>query len=132
MDFTLEQVMSRSPHTVDAAASIATAHAMLVRLGVRHLPVEHDGEVIGVLSEREVNLALSLSGDQVAAASVFSLCSKPAYIVEKSEPIALVLRTMAEHRYGCVLVTEHGRLVGIASASDLMRGMAVWLEREGE
>ena len=132
MDFTLELVMTPSPVTIHADASVEVAHQLLMQHHVRHLPVEHAGEIIGVLSERDVNLALSLTGEATAPVSVFSLCSKPAYLVDKSEPIALVLRTMAEHRYGCVLVTQYGRLVGIASASDLMRGMAIWMEREGE
>jgi len=132
VDFTLETVMTKSPHTIDASANAEAAHEMLLRCGIRHLPVKHEGEIIGVLSERDVNLALSLTGEATSPISVFSLCSKPAYVVDKGEPIALVLRTMAEQHYGSVLVTEHGQLAGIASTSDLLRGMAVWLEREAE
>jgi acetoin utilization protein AcuB len=132
VDFTLEQVMTRSPHTIQAGASAQAAHEMLTQHTIRHLPVEENGKIIGVLSEREVNLALSLTGERTTPVSVFSLCSQPAYLVERSEPIALVLRTMAAHRYGCVLVTEQGRLAGIATATDMLRFMAIWLEREAE
>ncbi len=129
MDFTLDQVMTELPYTIDARQSAENAHEMLVRHRVRHLPVEERGEIIGVLSDRDVNLALSLNGEGTKPVSVFSLCSKPAYIVDKGEPLALVLRTMAEHCYGCVLVRDRGRLTGIATATDLLRWMAVWLER---
>lgn len=128
MNFTLEQVMTEFPHTIQAHESAERAHALLIDYGVRHLPVEVDGKIIGVLSDRDVNLALSLHGEKPSPVSVLSLCSKPAYMVTKDEPITLVLRTMAEQRYGCVLVTEQGRLVGIATTSDLLRWMAAWLE----
>lgn len=131
MEFTLEQVMTQFPHTIGADKSAEDAHQLLVRHQVRHLPVEQDGTIIGVLSERDVNLALSINGKSNSPVSVFSLCSKPAYLVEKDEPLAPVLRTMAEHRYGCVLVTEQGRLAGIATASDLLRWTATWLEGQG-
>lgn len=128
MNFTLEQVMTEFPHTIQAHESAERASELLVEYGVRHLPVEADNRIIGVLSDRDVNLALSLRGGKPSDVSVFSLCSKPAYMVAKDEPITLVLRTMAEQRYGCVLVTEGGRLVGIATTSDLMRWMAEWLD----
>lgn len=133
MNFTLEQVMTEFPHTIQAHESAKRAHEMLLEYQVRHLPVEVDGRIIGVLSERDVNLALSLRADKPNEVSVFSLCSKPAYMVAKNEPITQVLRTMAEQRYGSVLVAEQGRLVGIATTSDLLRWMATWLEeaREG-
>lgn len=132
MNFTLEQVMTEFPHTIQAHESAERAHELLVEYGVRHLPVEADNRIIGVLSDRDVNLALSLRGGKPSDVSVFSLCSKPAYMVTKDEPITLVLRTMAEQRYGCVLVAEGGRLVGIATTSDLMRWMAEWLEAADE
>lgn len=116
MNFTLEQVMTEFPHTIQAHESAERAHALLIDYGVRHLPVEVDDKIIGVLSDRDVNLALSLHGG-TAKVSVLSLCSKPAYMVTKDEPITLVLRTMAEQRYGCVLVADQGRLVGIATTS---------------
>ena len=128
MNFTLEQIMTEFPHTIPAHESAERAHELLLEYRVRHLPVEVERKIIGVLSERDVNLALSLTGKPDSGVSVLSLCSKPAYMVGKDEPIALVLRTMAEQRYGCVLVEERGRLVGIATTSDLMRWMAAYLE----
>jgi acetoin utilization protein AcuB len=132
VNFTLEQVMTEFPHTIDADETADTAHAMLIRYGVRHLPVEQAGEIVGVLSERDVNLALSPSGEGAGAIAVLALCSRPAYMVDKREPLAPVLRRMAERRYGCVLVSDRGQLVGIATAPDLFRWMAAWLERDIE
>ena len=132
MNFTLEQVMTEFPYTIQAHQSVERAHEVMLEHQVRHLPVEADGKVIGVLSDRDVNLALSLRGEKTSPVSVFSLCSKPAYMVTKDEPITLVLRTMAEQRYGCVLVAERGRLVGIATTSDLLRWMSTWLEAADE
>ena len=132
MNFTLEQVMTEFPYTIQAHESAERAHELMLDHQVRHLPVEADGRIIGVLSDRDVNLAMSLRGGRASPVSVFSLCSKPAYMVTKDEPITLVLRTMAEQRYGCVLVAERGRLVGIATTSDLLRWMSAWLEAAGE
>ncbi len=132
MNFTLEQVMTEFPHTIQGDQTADAAHAMLVRYGVRHLPVEHSGQIVGVLSERDLNLALSPNGRGAGKTTALALCSRPAYMVDKREPLAPVLRTMAERRYGCVLVSDGGKLAGIATAADLFRWMAAWLERDSQ
>lgn len=129
MNFSLEQVMTELPRTVPARASVKEAHGLMVQHGIRHLPVEENGTIVGVLSDRDVNLALTFNGG-ASPVSVFTVCSKPAYMVEKGEPITLVLRTLAENGYGCVLVTDRSRLIGIVTTSDLLRWTAARLEQE--
>jgi CBS domain-containing protein len=46
-------VMSESLQPVDAGASLREAADMMIELGVRHLPVVADDEVVGMLSIRD-------------------------------------------------------------------------------
>ena len=124
----LQEVMTPFPYTVDASQSAQTAHTLLTKHRVRHLAVEHEGEIIGVLSDRDVNLALNMDGDDTGLTPVFALCSKPAYVVDVAEPFAKVARSMADHRYGCALITENGKLSGIVTTTDLCRLLAELLE----
>lgn len=125
---TLEQAMTPFPYTIDAKQSAETADTLLKKHRVRHLAVMAEGEVIGVLSDRDVAHAMAMDSGERGLTPVFTLCSKPAYVVDKSEPLARVVRTMAEHHYGCVLVSDQGQLSGILTTTDVCRLFAEQLE----
>ncbi len=130
MSLTLTEAITPFPYTVDAKQSAETAHSLLVKHKVRHLAVVHEGDIVGVLSDRDVSQALSMESGEKGLTPVFTLCSKPAYVVDKSEPLAKVVREMANHHYGCALVTEDGKLVGIVTTTDVCRLLADHLEAQ--
>ncbi len=129
MPLTLADAITPFPYTVDAKQSANTAQTLLERHKVRHLAVVYDGQIVGVLSDRDVRQVMTLEGGERGLTPVFALCSKPAYVVDKSEPLSSVLGEMARHHYGCALVTEDGKLSGIMTTTDVCRLLA---ERLGE
>jgi len=48
------EVMSPDPVTVNARESLANAMAIMLDGGFRHLPVERAGEIVGMLSMRDI------------------------------------------------------------------------------
>lgn len=132
MKTTLSDVMTPFPYTVGADASVETARSLLRAHGVRHLAVVHQSEIVGVISERDINLAIALHDERHSpvVVPVFAVCSKPAYVVDRSEPLPHVLRTMATNRYGCCLVTKNDKLAGIVTTIDACRLLAETLEAE--
>lgn len=48
------EIMTPDPQTVPREASLVIAMDLMLRGGFRHLPVEEDGEVFGILSMREI------------------------------------------------------------------------------
>lgn len=127
---TLDQAMTPFPYSIDAKQSADTADTLLRRHRVRHLAVMAEGEIIGVLSDRDVAHAMAMASGEGGLTPVFTLCSKPAYVVDQAEPLAKVVRTMAEHHYGCALITEGGRLSGILTTTDVCRLFAEQLEAQ--
>ncbi len=122
----LSEVMTPFPYSVSPDVSAHTAHDLLNKHGVRHLAVLHQGEIVGVLSDRDVNLALQLDDGKEAAnrTPVFAICSKPAYVVDANESLKHVVQTMAEHRFGCALITSERKLAGILTTTDVCRLLA--------
>ena len=47
-------LMSRHPETIDADDTTAHAAAMMIHGGFRHLPVEEDGKLAGIVSIRDL------------------------------------------------------------------------------
>ena len=50
----VEDHMTRMPHAVDADSPLADALRRMQTLGIGHLPVLDEGEVVGILYEREL------------------------------------------------------------------------------
>jgi predicted transcriptional regulator len=63
---TVEQWMTRSPERIAMHQSLASAQKRMVDLGVRHLPMLDGGQLVGVISDRD----LGLLGSGVAVGSL--------------------------------------------------------------
>ena len=48
--------MSAGPHTIGREQSLAAAKQLMHKSHVRHLPVLHGGKLVGVLSERDLDV----------------------------------------------------------------------------
>ena len=121
--------MTPFPHAVEVAAPLSRARDMMLEHDIHHLPVTEGGELVGVISAREVALGTSISSarDPRREPSVGEACVRHAYVVEYAERLDRVLARMARDRVGCALVVRRGKLVGIFTVTDACRLLAEWL-----
>ena len=119
----IKAVMTAFPYSIEASASIASAAHVMSSNGIRHLPVKEDGEIVGVLSDRDLGpIDLSgTAGNELRARRVGDAMSAPAYTVGLEEPLSEVLATMAERHIGCAIVMHESRLAGIFTTVDACR-----------
>ena len=52
----VEQYMSREPATIGKEEPLLAAHRLMQTHRIRHLPVLHQGRIVGVVSERDLHL----------------------------------------------------------------------------
>lgn len=126
-------VMTPFPYQIDAGASLTAAAAMMETHGIRHLPVFGDGDLVGILSERDLERA-RMPGHPLTAEPelvVGDLCRPAPYVVDVDDPLDRVLAAMAEKRLGAVLVLKEGELVGVFTAVDACRLLAASLQGAG-
>jgi acetoin utilization protein AcuB len=118
--------MTPLPHTIEAARSIHEAKAIMTSEGIRHLPVVSEGQLVGMLSERDLKLAFAIAAttESEETLTVGDVCNLEAYIVEYDTPIDQVLTNLAELRVGSAMVTRNGKLVGILTTTDIFRNFA--------
>lgn len=130
----VRDVMTRDPQTVHPDDHLLDAAGRMQAAGVRHLPVVNgNGEVIGMLSDRDVRSAvgdprraLRSEGEiKLELMQVRDVMSSPAITVREDESCADVARHFANLRVGSVPVLDHsGALVGILSYIDIVRVLA--------
>ena len=122
--------MTPNPMTADAGASIRTVLRKLVELDVRHLPIVDDGELVGIISDRdlrEVTSRMVAEGetriDRVLDRPIADLMSADVLSVDPETELEDVVDLMIEHRVGALPVVSPGTddLVGIVSYVDVLR-----------
>lgn len=111
--------MTVGPVSISPASTLDSALRVMSERNVRHLPVVEGGRIVGMLSEREAQLALAILAGG-SRASVEVAMSKDPYSVDHATPLKEVAREMALRKIGSVAVTADGALVGVFTTVDAL------------
>ena len=121
--------MTASPWTVRADATIPEAIALMKDKHVRHLPVVDAGQVVGVVSEGDIDSALpskatSLSVNEltylVNKLSVAKVMSRDPITISPDALLEQAAVVMRQAKIEMLPVVDGGRLVGVITESDLL------------
>lgn len=121
--------MTRDPVVVSPADSLADAMRLTRARRIRHLPVVQDGEVVGIVSDRDVRLAmpspLTESDDQrvsfLERTRIAEIMRGNVATVGPLDTVEDAAKLMRRTRIGALPVVDaHGRLLGILSESDVL------------
>jgi CBS domain-containing protein len=106
---------------------------------VRHLPVVRRGELVGVVSQRDL-LKASLSSimgipadDQsffLGGVSIAEVMSSPAVSIGIDASVQAAAGLMAERKIGCLTVLDGEKLSGLVTETDVLRCFAKSLGSE--
>ena len=130
VEMAIGDVMTILPLSIDPKEKISTAQQIMNDNNIRHLPVVEDDHPISILSERDINLAISVmrDPDAVGELKVEEVSAPKLYKVEKGTPLSEVVTYMAENLIGSVVITNHGKLDGIFTATDACKYLAICLQ----
>ncbi len=120
---TVQKVMTPMPHTVGRDIPLNTALGLMREHRIRHLPVQDAGELVGMLTDRDLRLASSFAeGEQL---TVDDVMTPDPYAVAPETPLDHVVREMAEKKLGSAVVQQgNGKVVGIFTAVDALNVLA--------
>lgn len=128
----VSEIMTPNPERVEVTENVRDALLKLVELDVRHLPVVERGELVGMLSDRDlrefvVPMASELevvdTADSRFERPVSNLMKGDVIYVHPETNVTEVIGLMIDHRIGAVPVVAPslGNLVGIVSYIDVIR-----------
>lgn len=120
----VEQHMTVSPVVIGVGDTLADAHRLMRERGIRHLPVLDAGRLVGVVSQRDLYLAESLSSVDPATDTVREAMSGEPYAVAPGAPLEEVAATMAARRLGSAIVVDRGVVIGVFTTVDALRALA--------
>ena len=120
----IQSVMTIFPHSIGVEQSLAIAKQMMQEHNIRHLPVQKAGELVGVISHRDIHFALAVDKKDASEVKVNDAFTHEPYCVTLTTPVDHVARRMAQEGHGCALVLENEKLVGIFTTIDACRALA--------
>jgi acetoin utilization protein AcuB len=90
--------------------------------------VLHGGQLLGILSDRDIKLIESFRDVDPTKVFVAEAMTEQPYTVAPNTPLDEVVRTMAGKKYGAVVIMDNHRVVGIFTTVDACRALAELLE----
>jgi len=123
----VQDYMTEMPHTIGEDMTLTVAMERMREFHVRHLPVLYGGKIRGVISDRDIRLALSVY-PAAKDLKVGDVMTEDPYLVEPTTDMERVAYEMATHKYGCAIVSDKGAAVGIFTMVDAARLLAELLE----
>jgi acetoin utilization protein AcuB len=124
----VDKYMTLSPFSIGQEQALAQAHKLMRGHHIRHLPVLHGGRLVGLLSDRDLHLIETLRDVDPEKVTVEEAMTPEVYSISPKAPLDEVVREMAHHKYGCAVVEDNGKLVGVFTTVDAMRAFADLLE----
>lgn len=109
--------------TIRPDATIADAVDMLNRERIGALVVSDDGggDVVGMLSERDIVIALGRHGEELLSRPVEEIMTRNVVTCEPGDTVGELMAEMTNRRIRHLPVVADGRLRGIVSIGDVVK-----------
>ncbi len=111
-------IMTTPVKTVTMDISMEEAGKLMLRYGHTGMPVTDGEEIVGVISRRDVDKAMT---HELGHAPVKGFMTTAVLSVEPATSLAEVQRIMVEKDIGRLPVMDNGKLAGIISRTDILR-----------
>ena len=114
---------SRDVWTISPEAPVLEAIRVMAERGIGALPVVKDGQVVGIVSERDYARKVILRGRSSAETPVRDIMSSPVIAIGPDQAVPNCMELMTEHRIRHLPVIEKGRLIGMISIGDIVKAV---------
>jgi acetoin utilization protein AcuB len=125
---TIQKYMTTTPHSIGSEQTIAKAASVMSLHQIRHLPVLHGGQLLGILTDRDIKLIESFRDVDGTKITVEEAMTERPYTVAPETPLDQVVQTMAEKKYGSAVVVQNHKVVGIFTTVDACQALADLLQ----
>ncbi len=122
---TVSRILStkgRAVFTVEPDQTIATVAQLLSSKGIGAAVVSSGaGDVLGIISERDIVHAIARAGAAALLETVASLMTEKVITAQEKTTLQSVMHTMTSGRFRHLPVVEDGSLCGLVSIGDVVK-----------
>lgn len=129
----VQDFMTKSPHSIGVELSVGDAKKIMRAYKIRHLPVLDGGNLVGVVSDRDVRMIEAVSqGQKLSEIPIEEAMSQAVYTVSPTMPLQVCARHMSSHLLGSAVVMKGSRVVGVFTTTDALAALAQILDAMDE
>jgi len=124
--------MTPQPEALEASQNLLDAVLLLRKSGFRHIPVLDQGQLAGVISERDLwrfspTMLIPLSQQDYnrvfEETSIGKVMTRDPQTIAPDAPLSQAVNLLIQNRLGCLPVMENDVLVGIITVRDMLRAL---------
>jgi acetoin utilization protein AcuB len=126
----VRDLMTRDLMTLEPEASVAEALQLLREREIRHIPILEDGELVGIVSDRDLSEGSPAPDDPSHEETVKNLrvgdfMSRDVVTAHPQDPTGYAAKEMYERKLDALPVMEDQKLLGIVTSTDVMRALVM-------
>jgi len=119
---TVRQIM-RTIISIDAKAKAREAARLMVEKHIGSLIANRDGLPFGIVTEKDLMEKIVAQGADPSKLTVQEIMTAPLTTISASASLIDAARKMVEKQLKRLVVTEHDKIIGIVSQTDLVQSM---------
>jgi tRNA nucleotidyltransferase (CCA-adding enzyme) len=116
----IKQIMSERPHLLEFNLSVNEADDQMKKYGFEGFPVIQDGALVGLLTRKEVDKAISHQMN----VPIKELMSAGTHFLSSNQTIDDVQNLMLDSGWGQIPIIENGAIKGIVTRTDLIKALS--------
>ena len=120
---TVRQIM-RTIVSVDSKTKAREAAKLMAEKHIGSLVANRDGLPFGIVTERDLMEKIVAQGADAGKVSISEIMTAPLATVDASATLIDAARKMNEKRVKRLVVTEHDKIIGIISQTDVVQHLA--------
>lgn len=117
----IKDIMTAEPRTCSLGTNLAAAAALMLDGDCGILPVVEGGKLVGVVTDRDMFIALATRNKRASEIAVGEVVQTPVHTCGPDDDVHVALATMKQHRVRRLPVEGFGGTVmGIVSMNDIL------------
>lgn len=120
----IKKYMTTDVQTIGDDQPMSVAHRLMREQHIRHLPVLHQGKLVGVVTDRDLRLIETLRDVDPTQVAVSEAMTPEPYVVSPEAQLDEVVAMMAAKKYGSAVISDNGKVVGIFTTVDACSAFA--------
>jgi CBS domain-containing protein len=117
----VKDVMTPNPRTVTPETGVVEAAKLMTNEDVGPLPVVDGGELVGIVTDRDLVIRVIAEGRDPGSTLVGDVCSSKPVTVSPDDDVSHALTLLAQHQVRRLPVAEGDQIVGIVAQADIAR-----------
>lgn len=113
-------INSQQTHVADADQTVFEVAQAMVHHNIGAMPVQRDGELVGIFSERDLMKRVVVEGRDPRTTRVEQVMTEDPLTISPSETVENCMLLMRRHGFRHLPICEGKRLIGMVSLRDLL------------